>query len=211
MAVFLYTAPMFAAIGLHLRLPEERLSRVQWLGIGLAFIGIAVTFLTSGGSGRASANTDWLLGDVLGLCAGAAWGMTTVAVRTSRLSEAPATQTLFYQLAGACLLLLPIALATGQMQWSGSSQIWASLVFQALLVSFASYLIWFWLLRRYLAAPLGVLSFMTPLFGVALGVLLLDEQITPAFLAGAALVLTGLLVVTAQAWLPLLCKARPAA
>lgn len=200
MAVFLYTSPMFAAIGLHLRLPEERLSRVQWAGIGLAFIGIVVTFLTPGG--QAGASADWFIGDLMGLCAGAAWGLTTVAVRTSRLSEAPATQTLFYQLAGACVLLLPVALATGQTQFQGTALVWASLGFQALLVSFASYLIWFWLLRRYLAAPLGVLTFMTPLFGVILGVVLLDERLTPVFLAGAALVLAGLLTVTSPAWMP---------
>ncbi|MFA5488599.1 MAG: EamA family transporter, partial [Candidimonas sp.] len=83
-----------------------------------------------------------------------------------------------------------------------------SLAFQVLLISFASYLVWFWLLRRYLAAPLGVLSFMTPLFGMAMGVLLLDERLTPEFMAGAVLVLTGLLVVNAQAWLPLLRRGR---
>jgi hypothetical protein len=45
-------------------------------------------------------------------------------------------------------------------------------------VSFASYLTWFWLLRRYLATGLSVFSFMTPLFGVAFGVLVLGEPST---------------------------------
>jgi drug/metabolite transporter (DMT)-like permease len=34
--VFLYTAPIFTALGLQF-LPEERLSRLQWTGIGVAF------------------------------------------------------------------------------------------------------------------------------------------------------------------------------
>lgn len=212
MAVFLYTAPLFAAMGLHIRLPEERLSATQWAGIVLAFFGIVVMFLApaliTGNSGHTETNADWLLGDLMGLGAGAAWGLTTVAVRTSRLSEAPATQTLFLQLAGACIWLLPIALMTGQTYFNGTPMVWASLAFQVLLISFASYLVWFWLLRRYLAAPLGVLSFMTPLFGMAMGVLLLDERLTPEFMAGAVLVLTGLLVVNAQAWLPLLRRGR---
>lgn len=58
MAVFLYTAPMFAAMGLHLRLPEERLSGVQWAGIGLAFVGIAVTFLAPGRGSHMNMNTN---------------------------------------------------------------------------------------------------------------------------------------------------------
>ncbi|PVX84462.1 DMT family transporter [Paraburkholderia unamae] len=201
MAVFLYTAPMFAAIGLHLRLPDERLTRFQWSGIALAFAGIAATFLGPALMGGGTpASPLWLLGDFMGVCAGAAWGLTTVVVRTSRLNDAPATQTLFYQLAGAFVVLVPVALVTGQMRFHGTPLAWASLAFQTLLVSFISYLAWFWLLRRYLAARLGVLSFMTPMFGVAMGVALLHERVEPAFLFGSAMVLLGLLVVNAQGW-----------
>lgn len=196
MAVFLYTAPLFAAIGLHLRLPEERLGAVQWLGMSLAFAGIAITFLMPrDGVATQLTITDSLLGDLLGLCAGAAWGFTTVAVRTSRLSEAPATQTLFYQLAGGFLLLLPLSLLLGQNAVTFSTNALASLVFQTLIVSVASYLIWFWMLRRYLAARLGVLAFMSPLFGVLMGHLWLGEQTSFGFLLGASLTIVGLLVV----------------
>ena len=196
MAVFLYTAPLFAAMGLHLRLPEERLGAVQWVGMSLAFAGIAITFLMPrGGTADQITHANSLLGDLLGLCAGAAWGFTTVAVRTSRLSEAPATQTLFYQLAGAFLLLLPVSLLMGQSSMIFSTGAVASLVFQTLIVSVASYLIWFWMLRRYLAARLGVLAFMSPLFGVLMGYLWLNEQTNIGFLLGASLTIVGLLVV----------------
>jgi drug/metabolite transporter (DMT)-like permease len=202
MAVFLYTAPLFAAIGLHVRLPEERLSPVQWAGIALSFSGVAVAFLIPALSGHAGADASgWLMGDFLGLCAGAVWGMTTVTIRTTRLSEAPPTQTLFCQLAGAFVILLPIAWATHQMQFVNTGLVWASLLFQTVIVSFASFLLWFWLLRHYLAARLGVLTLTTPLFGVALAAMLLQERITPAFAAGGALVLLGLFVVNGERWL----------
>ena len=42
MAVFLYTAPIFSALGLHLLLPSERLRRLQWLGIALCFGGVVM-------------------------------------------------------------------------------------------------------------------------------------------------------------------------
>ena len=196
MAVFLYTAPLFAAMGLHLRLPEERLGATQWCGLFLAFAGIAITFLTPReGAATQAAHVNSLLGDLLGMCAGAAWGFTTVAVRTSRLSEAPATQTLFYQLAGAFLLLLPLSLLAAPRSMTLSTSAVASLVFQTLIVSVASYLVWFWMLRRYLAARLGVLAFMSPLFGVLMGCLWLNEQTSVGFLLGAGLTIIGLLVV----------------
>lgn len=47
MVVFLYTAPIFAALGLHWRLPAERLAPLQWLGIALAFCGIVIALFRS--------------------------------------------------------------------------------------------------------------------------------------------------------------------
>ncbi|MBN3751379.1 DMT family transporter [Paraburkholderia sp. Tr-20389] len=202
MAVFLYTAPMFAAVGLQLALPSERMTRAQWAGIAVSFVGIAVTFVGPGaGSGVGRSASNWMLGDLLGICAGAAWGMTTVAVRVTRLSEAPATQTLFVQLLWAFAVLLPFALFSGQSAFHGTTLVWASLGFQAVVVCFVSYVAWFYLLRVYLASRLGVLSFMAPLFGVALGALLLHERLEPTFLAGSALVLAGMFVVNGREWM----------
>ncbi|HEX5697692.1 MAG TPA: DMT family transporter, partial [Rhodoferax sp.] len=82
MVVFLYTAPMFSALGLHWKLPAERLGRVQWLGIALAFGGLAFAFLgRSTPAGAVSGNVLW--GDFLGLLGGAGWAATTVVVRCS--------------------------------------------------------------------------------------------------------------------------------
>lgn len=194
--VLLYTAPIFAAIGLHLRFPNERLSRVQWGGVSLTFAGIAVALLMEMPGARTG---HALFGDFLALCGGVVWGATTVAVRISRLSEAPPTQTLFYQLLGAFVLLLPVSLATGQVHGLSGLLVWASLAFQTLIVSVVSFLIWFGLLRRYVAAPLGILCLMTPLIGVVLGSMILKERLTTPFISGTVLALTGLLVVSGSA------------
>lgn len=194
MVVFLYTAPVFAALGLHLRLPAERLGPLQWLGIALAFGGLALAFLGRPAAGGASGDILW--GDALGLLAGMAWGATTVVVRCSSLARAPASQTLLYQLVGAFVLLLGAAWASGQTHVHFTPQVWASLVFHTLVVSFASFLVWFWLLRHYLASRLGVFSFMTPLFGVILGAWLLAEPIDAGFAAGALPVLVGIVLVS---------------
>lgn len=205
MAVFLYTAPVFTALGLHLAVPAERLRRHQWLGILVAFAGIALAFM--GGTARGGLTVSSLGGDLLGILAGAAWGATTVVIRTSALSEAPPSQTLLYQLAGGFVLLLAAAIASGQAgRVSLTPVAWGSLLFQGVIVSFASYLTWFWLLRRYLATRLSVFSFMTPIFGVTFGVLVLRDPMTPSFVAGAALVLAGITIVSGAG----LLRTRPA-
>lgn len=195
MAVFLYTSPVFTALGLHFGLRSERLGRIQWIGIGVAFSGIALAF-GGGLAGRALDSTA-LLGDLLGVLAGASWGGCTVVVRRSALADAPAAATLLYQLLGGFVLLLPFAALTGQLGAVSLTPLGVgSLAFQAVVVSFASYLAWFWLLRRYLASRLSVFSFMTPIFGVTFGVVFLGEPLTPAFVGGAALVLAGILLVS---------------
>lgn len=195
--VFLYTAPIFAALGLHVKLPAEQLNGVQWLGIGLAFAGIVLTFFgrqqAASGTGP---TTDALWGDALTLLAGMAWAATTVVVRCSRLASASASQTLLYQLVGAFVLLMLAALALGQTDIHFTPMVWASLVFQSVIVSFASFLAWFWLLRHYLASRLGVFSFLTPLFGMGFGVWLLGEPLEPSFVLGALLVLAGVMLVS---------------
>lgn len=198
--VFLYTAPIFAALGLNKKLRSEKLQPVQWVGIMLAFSGIAVAFFGQKQTVASDANSV-LLGDVLGLLAGAAWGATTVVVRTSVLANAPATKTLLYQLVGAFVLLLIAAIGLGQTGFKHTPMVWSNLAFQVVVVSFASFLVWFWLLRQYVASQLGVFSFMTPLFGVAFGVWLLNEPMEPGFVGGAALVLLGILLVSGHGWL----------
>ena len=199
MSVFLYTAPVFTALGLHLLLPSERLRLLQWLGIVLAFGGIAMAF--AGGLSFDQLDGRVLLGDALGVLAGLAWGATTVVVRASRLSEAPVTLTLFYQLAVGFVGLLLMALVSGQIGAVTLTPLAVgSVLFQGLVVSFFSYLMWFWLLRKYLASNLAVFSFITPLFGVTFGVVVLGEPLSLNFVLGAVMVLLGVVLVSAEPW-----------
>ncbi len=200
-SIFLYTAPIFAALGLHVVLPEERLRPVQWVGVLLAFTGVAISFLARDSNMNTESSPNIVLGDALSVVAGALWGATTVVVRGSRLKNAPVTETLFYQLIGAFVLLLLAAGLTQQLEVSWSWTLTLGLLFQIIVLSFASLMVWFWLLRRFLASRLGVLSFMTPLFGVILGVLLLNEPIESSFMLGAICVVIGLVLVSGYDWL----------
>jgi drug/metabolite transporter (DMT)-like permease len=199
MSVFLYTAPIFTVIGLHWLIPSERMQSSQWLGILCAFAGIAVAFSDAFSSGGHALN-EMLIGDALGVLAALFWAATTLVIRRSSLSEAPPTTTLFYQLAGAGLILLPLSILKGEFtganypsQWD--SAIWLNIFFQAVIIAFISYLSWFWLMRRYLVSRLSVFSFLTPLFGVSAGIILLNESLTARFAIGALLVLSGIVLV----------------
>ncbi|WDE17451.1 DMT family transporter [Acinetobacter schindleri] len=198
--VLLYTAPIFVALGLHWKLPSEHLSPLQWGGILVAFSGIVVSFLFRSHTGQAM-QASMLWGDLLALMAGIFWAATTVSVRLTRLAEAPATQTLFYQLLMGGMLLLPLAWMTGQATVNWTALSISSLIFHTVVISFASYLIWFWMLKKYLASRLGVFSFLTPVFGMIFGILLLDEEVEMNFIIGTIMVMLGVVLVSLQGWL----------
>jgi drug/metabolite transporter (DMT)-like permease len=189
MSVFVYLAPPLTALGVHLFVPGERLAPRQWIGIALAFLGIVVAF----SDGFLAAHGDTSLGDLLGIVAAILWATTTVLIRASTLSNAPAEKTLLYQLGMATLLLFAASRALGEAGVVAlTAGALASLAFQSVIVAFASFLAWFWLLTRYLAGRLAVFSFLTPLFGMTFGVLLLHEPITPLFVVAATMVGMGI-------------------
>ena len=195
MVVFLYLAPVFTALGLHWFVKGEHLVPGQWLGVGLAFAGIAVAFWDG-----FAASKGTLLGDAFGVIAAALWAATTVLIRATSLARVSATKTLFYQLAVSALMLPAASVLMGE---KGVIQLTplalASLAYQGAIVAFASYLAWFWLLTRYLAARLAVFSFLTPLFGVLAGVAVLSEPLSASFAAAALLVGGGIVLVNLRA------------
>jgi drug/metabolite transporter (DMT)-like permease len=193
MAVFLYTAPLFSAIGLHFVIRHERLSLIQWVGITIAFGGVVLAI--SGMSGSSGAENP-LRGDIYGLLAGMSWGGSTIVIRTTGLANCSSKQTLLFQLSGACILLSLLAITTQSVHFTLTTLAWTSLIFQTLVVSFISYLIWFSLLRHYQASSLGILTFMTPIFGILAGVVILGEPLQIEFVLGSILIVLGLIVVS---------------
>ncbi|CAI0771275.1 MAG: DMT family transporter [Serratia liquefaciens] len=193
MAVFLYTAPLFSAIGLHFFIRHERLSAVQWAGIAIAFGGVV---LAISAMGESSGGVNQLRGDIYGLLAGLSWGGSTILIRTTGLANCSSKQTLLFQLTGACIVLSLLAMTMQDVHFTLSSVAWSSLVFQTVIVSFISYLIWFSLLRHYQASSLGILTFMTPIFGILAGVVILGEPLQIEFVLGSVLIVLGLIVVS---------------
>jgi drug/metabolite transporter (DMT)-like permease len=196
MVVFVYFAPCLTALGLQWLVPGERLNAGQWTGIVLAFLGVVLAFA----DGFSAAEGSTLVGDAFGVVAAVLWAALTVLIRATRLTSVSATKTLFYQL-GFSALLLPLAsLVAGEPGIIAlTPKVVASVAYQGVIVAFASYLAWFWLLTRYLAGRLAVFSFLTPLFGVAFGVILLAEPLSAAFLAAALLVGAGIVLVNRPA------------
>jgi drug/metabolite transporter (DMT)-like permease len=198
MAVFIYLAPFIVALGMPFIARSERLHAPQMAGLALAFAGVVWAFAE--GFVRPAAGPLQWLGDALGLGAALLWGMTTLTLRGSRLSTAAPEKTLLYQLAVSGVALGAASLWRGEpwpLHW-GAPALWA-LFFQTVIVSFASYLVWFWLVRHYPATRISAFTLLTPMFGLLAGVLLLGEPLTLRLLVALAAVCVGIALVSRPA------------
>ena len=190
LTILLYTSPLWVALLLPLWLKHERLRPVQWVGLALAFAGVAFA-LRDSLTGESS-----LLGDLLSLTAGAMWGLTTVVLRTTSLVRVSAEKLLFYQIAVSAVLLPLVAFALGERftadyAWLG----WVSLSVQALLGAFLTFLIWMWIISRYPATKVSAFAFLTPMSAVVFGAWWLGEPITADLLIALAGVAMGIFLV----------------
>ena len=192
--LFLYTAPFFVALGVHLLVPEERLGGRQAAGLVLAFAGVAIAFA----DGLRHAAPGSALGDLMVTLAAMMWAAVTVMVKAVKgLHGVSAAKVLFYQLAGSIPILLGAALLAGEAGavLHAGPIAYASLAYQSGVVAFASYLAWFWLIGLYPAGRLAAFSFLTPLFGMVAGIVVLREPASIFLALALASVAGGLYLV----------------
>jgi drug/metabolite transporter (DMT)-like permease len=189
LTVFLYTSPFWVAALVPVFIRTERLKPLQWVGMACAFA--AVVFALREGFGGGGA-----LGDLMGLAAGALWGLTTVAIRACNLTRISAEKLLFYQLAISTVVLVGVSHGMGE-PWGGSWSHFAigSVVVQTVVGAFASYLAWMWMLGHYPATKISAFVFLTPLFALLFGMLWLGEAVTLTLILSLTLVAVGIVLV----------------
>ncbi len=189
-ALMLNTMPFWVLIGAYFLL-GERISTMKVAGLVLAFGGVALVF-----SDRLSSpGPDAIIGDLMNVGGGMLWAATTLVIKRSRLSSAGAEKVLLYQLGVSAVMTMPLLLFAGpafrEVTWLPV----AALLFQAIYVVAITYVVWFWLMRRYPASGLASFAFLTPAFGVLCGTLILDEPFSPHIFAALALIGAGLVIV----------------
>lgn len=191
-SLFIYTAPFVVVIGARWLLPGDRFDRWQWVGLVLSFAGMLVAF----GMPTPGGDRYQLIGDLMLLLAGAAWAATTLLIKATPLVRVSYEKMLLYQLIVSAPMLALCAQVFGERVVEPPSAVaLGSLFYQTVWVVAVAFLAWFALIQRYSASRLSVFTFLTPLFGIAAGHLVLGDPLTPAFALAAALVVAGLVLV----------------
>ena len=196
LSVFLYTSPFWVAALVPLFVKSERLRPLQWLGLACAFVAVVFAMREGMNLGTNLGMTHGTLGDLLGLAAGALWGLTTVSIRANNLTRIAPEKLLLYQIATTALAVPWISVALGET-WSfhWSPLAWGSMLAQTVIGAFASYLAWMWMLGHYPATKISAFVFLTPLFALLFGLLWLGEAVTLTLVLSLALVAVGIVLV----------------
>jgi drug/metabolite transporter (DMT)-like permease len=191
--IFIYTQPLWTLLLAHLFLNDERLGLSKVAGVIISLVGICLVF----GSRSTKLGPNHWIGDLMTIGTGFLWGATTVYVKRF-IWNTPIThiQTLFAQLFFSVPLLVAASLL---FEWglpvSLSGPVIGALFYQSCIVAFASYLAWFWLLHRFQAGRISAFTFLTPIFGVILSAIFLNEEFTALLWIGLIMVTSGIYLV----------------
>ena len=191
-SVIFYSMPVWLTLAAHVLIPAERIHRAKGLGLALAFAGVAWAIIDrdAGAAGQAS-----LTGDIAALIAAFGWAAVALIVRVSPLNRVRPEMQNFWQLAVSAPILLLAALFFGPfIRDLQVIHLWG-LAFQIVVVAGAGFLFWIWLLSIYPASSVASFSFLSPIFGILLGWLLLGEQAGWSIFAAGGLVAAGILLI----------------
>jgi drug/metabolite transporter (DMT)-like permease len=191
-AVLFATNPLFVAALAHVLLPGERLTAAALAGLLLGFAGVAVIFsddlsLLGGPQVRQAA--------LVMLSSPLVSAMAMVAVKRWGRDVHPLSLSAVPMLVAAVVVGTAALLFERHRPLALDARSVGALLYLAILGSAVTFSIYYWLLARVSATRLALMSYLIPIVAVGVGALLLAEPLRPRVVAGAALVLAGVVVV----------------
>lgn len=172
----------------------ERLKANVVVGLVLALVGSVVVTVLSGG--ELSLTRDQALGSLLILLSATLWAIYSVIVKPWLGTIPPTSIPMLGSIAGLPLMI-PIgasgfASGLGALTWTG----WLGVAQFTMTASVVAPILWAVGLQRGEASRAGLYLYLTPLFGVIVSAVLLDEPITVGTIAGGGLIVAGVVLAT---------------
>ena len=180
-------AAILAAIFFNEKLRWRRLT-----GMSIAFAGVVLI----AGEPRLASNLAPLL---LVIAAACTWAGANIQIK--RIGDDVDVLSLngwVALLAAPQLALLSWVVEDGQFQAIADSdwRLWASVAFQALLVTIFGYAVWYQMMRRFSVNQVMPFTLLVPVFGVLSGVIFFDDQLTLLMVIGGLCTILGGAIIT---------------
>ncbi len=189
-SVLFYSMPVWLALMAHLAIPGERIGPAKALGLALAMAGVVLALADRGAGGEAS-----LAGDVMAVFGALGWAGIALVARVTPFARVQPVMQLFWQVSVSAVILMLAAPFFGPFMRDFTALTAWGMAFQILVIASGAFLFWFWLLKIYPASGVASFSFLSPVFGVAFGWLILGETVGPSLWVALALVAAGLVLI----------------
>jgi drug/metabolite transporter (DMT)-like permease len=192
-AVLQATLPAFGLVIAHFHLPGERMTWSKIFGVVLGFLGVAVVFsnqLAIAG-GKALAGCVALVLSALF----AAYSNVLVKAHGRKLEPAIlAAGQMFFGLIP--LLLIGIPLEGNPFHYHWTPVAWLALLYLAVVGSVIAFMLYYWLVRHMDVTKTMLISLVTPVVAVVLGMMVLGEDLSWRTVAGGIMIMVGVRFVT---------------
>ena len=174
---------------------KERLGARRWAGVVVALVGVAI--VVSKGDFANFAGGVVGLGELFMFAAVTSWALYTILGRKVLVGLTPLAATNYAALWGTMLLGLAAAPAFGalhptQFDW----RMTVSLLYLGVLGTAVAFVWYYMSVKKVGASTTSIFNNLVPVFGVAISVLLLGEQLLMSMLIGGAVTILGVLMVS---------------
>jgi drug/metabolite transporter (DMT)-like permease len=173
----------------------ERLTATKIAGLAVASIGAALV-IAAGQTGEAISSRR-LIGDLLMLLGAGCWAIYTVLGTIALRTRSPlAIVTIAAPIGALCLVPLGF-LENGYADVSAwNMSVWLNVLYLALVGSVASFILFYWVVRRVGAGVAAMTSYLVPVMTLAMAVVFLGDRPQPLQLVGGVVILAGVRLAT---------------
>jgi len=180
------TFPIWTGVIAHFTVPDDRLSLLRILGTCIAYTGIVVVFMQD-----FTGTENTLFGDFLYLCSAILLGLAQV-YRSNTLQHVDLAKVLMTQQVVGIFAFLSLGLMFESNPWVITERLVYSVAYQGGVIAGFGFIGNLWLLQRYRPSGVAAISMTTPIWGVVLANLVLNEPLQAMLFLGLALVMAGL-------------------
>lgn len=187
-AIITATFPLWTGLFAHLIVPGDRYTALRLVGTVVAYAGVVVVL--SGGLDGGDVEGVTIAGDLLTLVSAMLLGARQVYISQTSQGIAIHKLLLAQSLVGVVTFVAASAFVEDEA-YRMTSRLAVALLYQGAVIAGFGFLGNAWLLQRYLPSRVSAVQLTTPVWGVILGALILDESIGLELVFGGALVILG--------------------
>ena len=190
-AVLTAAVPLFVIPFAALILRDERITLNKVIGILIGLVGVAIVV----GFDPASLVGDELVAELALIGAAMSYAIGGVYARRNVTGLRPMIPALFQVAFALVMVAIPAIVLEGPIRLDIKPEALLAVIWLGLLGSGAAYLVFFRLLGHWGATRTSLVAYLLPIWGIALGALVLAEPIDVRLILGTALVIGGIALV----------------